>query len=120
MKLADLLESVQLLSERYYGRSGGSLGDSEKRAFKKNELEHELAHEDEWNRQQQLKKINKKADTMRFYNGVKNEIDASSSGLTKSKSGKWYFGYDKNDVSASKKIIDLDKKFGTGKDWNPK
>ena len=56
MKLTDLLESVQLLSKRYYGRFGGSLGNPEKRDFKRRELEHELAHEDEWNRQQKYQK----------------------------------------------------------------
>lgn len=106
-----------------YRSPGSGMGwsqEAEKRAFKRDELRHELGHEDEaaWREasKPQLKGYY-------FYN-IPPDADPSDLkiwGMKQLKSGKWALPiYDKSGSSTSWRKSELDKKFGPGKWWAPK
>ena len=97
------------------------LGSMSKRQFKRAELQQELGHEDERERQRgaQQKPILQKYV---FFNVPADKEDqAKNIGLKQTKSGKWYVGvYNTSGASTANKIYDAETVFGPGKDWTPK
>lgn len=89
------------------------------RNFKRRELEHELRHEDEWNKKQASMP---KLLGYYFYNVPSNDVDtAASYGIKKLKSGKYGMPiYDKSGNSTAYRKRLADDAYGKGKWWEPK
>jgi len=87
-------------------------------SFKRNEIGHELKHEDDWNRKESNKPILK---GYYFYNVPSNDTDtAAAYGVKKLKSGKWALPiYDKSGNSTYFRKQKADEAFGKGKWWEP-
>lgn len=113
------------VSEGYgrYRSPGSGMGwsqDAERRAFKRDELRHELGHEDEaaW------REMNKpQLKGYYFYNipPDTNPSELKMWGMKQLKSGKWALPiYDKSGSSTTWRKSELDKKYGPGKWWAPK
>lgn len=89
------------------------------RDFKRRELEHELRHEDEWNKKQASMP---KLIGYYFYNVPSDDVDtAASYGIKKLKSGKWGMPiYDKSGNSTAYRKRLADDAYGKGRWWEPK
>ncbi len=88
--------------------------------FKKDEIRHELRHEDEWNRQQQQRP---KLIGMHFFNvPAGKEGEAQACGMKQTKSGKWALKkFDKSNPRRYNDKYSMCKQaFGDGRWWEPK
>ena len=96
-------------------------GSMSKREFKRAELQHELGHEDEWERQRRAQQKPVLQHYMFFDVPADKEADATSIGMKQTKSGKWYVGvYNTSGKTTQDKIDTATLMFGTGKKWAPK
>ena len=115
---AENSRNPDLMSPGDYDRYQQNQMDYEKRDFKRREMEHELGHEDEWQRQQDAKPV---MVGMYFYNvpdGMEGE--AASYGVKQTKSGKWAkTKYNKSGRTWGFQKDLADKAFGTGRYWEP-
>jgi hypothetical protein len=111
MKRKEILEAG-------YGRDV-DWGSMSKRDFKRREMEHELGHEDEWNRRQAEKPV---LIGMYFYDVPPGkEAEAASYGIKQTKNGKFALkAYDKSGRTFSFNKELADRAFGPGKHWKPK
>ena len=116
---AENSRNPDLMSPNDYDRYQQNQMDYEKRDFKRREMEHELGHEDEWQRQQDSKPV---MVGMYFYNvPADKEQEAASYGVKQTKSGKWAkTKYDKSGRTWSFQKDLADKAFGNGRYWEPK
>ena len=116
---AENSRNPDLMSPNDYDRYQQNQMDYEKRDFKRREMEHELGHEDEWQRQQDSKPV---MVGMYFYNvPAGKEDEAASYGVKQTKSGKWAkTKYDKSGRTWGFQKDLADKAFGKGRYWEPK
>ena len=116
---AENSRNPDLMSPNDYDRYQQNQMDYEKRDFKRREMEHELGHEDEWQRQQDSKPV---MVSMYFYNvPAGKEDEAASYGVKQTKSGKWAkTKYDKSGRTWGFQKDLADKAFGKGRYWEPK
>ena len=116
---AENSRNPDLMSPNDYDRYQQNQMDYEKRDFKRREMEHELGHEDEWQRQQDSKPV---MVGMYFYNvPAGKEDEAASYGVKQTKSGKWAkTKYDKSGRTWGFQKDLADKAFGQGRYWEPK
>jgi hypothetical protein len=116
---AENSRNPDLMSPSDYDRYQQNQMDYEKRDFKRREMEHELGHEDEWQRQQDSKPV---MVGMYFYNvPAGKEDEAASYGVKQTKSGKWAkTKYNKSGRTWGFQKDLADKAFGQGRYWEPK
>lgn len=116
---AENSRNPDLMSPSDYDRYQQGQMDYEKRDFKRREMEHELGHEDEWQRQQDSKPV---MVGMYFYNvPAGKEDEAASYGVKQTKSGKWAkTKYNKSGRTWGFQKDLADKAFGQGRYWEPK
>ena len=107
------------MSPGNYDRYQQDQMDYGKREFKRREMEHELGHEDEWQRQQDSKPV---VVGRYFYNvPAGREDEAASYGIKQTKSGKWSKAkYNKSGRTWGFQKDLADKAFGNGRYWEPK
>ena len=116
---AENSRNPDLMSPSDYDRYQQNQMDYEKRDFKRREMEHELGHEDEWQRQQDSKPV---VVGRYFYNvPAGREDEAASYGIKQTKSGKWSKAkYNKSGRTWGFQKDLADKAFGNGRYWEPK
>jgi len=116
---AENYRNPDLMSPSDYDRYQQGQIDYNKRDFKRREMEHELGHEDEWQRQQDSKPV---MVGMYFYNvPAGKEDEAASYGVKQTKSGKWAkTKYNKSGRTWGFQKDLADKAFGQGRYWEPK
>jgi uncharacterized membrane protein YfhO len=99
-------------------------GSMSKREFKRAELQHELGHEDELERQKRQYRANQKPVLQHyvfFDVPADKEADAKQIGMKQTKSGKWFVGvYNTSGKTTQDRIDTATLMFGTGKKWAPK
>lgn len=107
------------MSPQDYERYQQSSMDADRRAFKRAELQHELGHEDEWERRRQQKP---KVVAWVFYNVTpENQSKASMYNIRQLKNGKWAMPeYDRSGRTYAFQRNEADKVFGPGRRWVPK
>jgi hypothetical protein len=116
---AENSRNPDLMSPSDYDRYQQGQMDYEKRDFKRREMEHELGHEDELQRQQDSKPV---VVGRYFYNvPAGREDEAASYGIKQTNSGKWSKAkYNKSGRTWGFQKDLADKAFGQGKYWEPK
>lgn len=108
-----------LMSPGDYDRWNQDQMDYDKRAFKRAELQHELGHEDDWQRKQNARP---QVIGWTFFD-VKpgQEETAKINGLKQLKSGKWALAkYNTSGATYALHTRNATKEFGPGKYWEPK
>lgn len=92
-----------------------------KREFKRAELQQELGHEDEWEKQRRAQQ-KPQLQYMMFYNVPEDKASvANSMGIKQTKSGRWAIGvYNTSGSRTDQNIRKANTAFGPGKKWTPK